>query len=220
MTDNIVINFFNKLTDLIFLNLLIVVFSLPVVTAGAAITAAYYVTQTSIRLGDGYIWQRFFKSFRENLRQVTPVWLLCLVFAGGLGYACLFWTMVGGSLGKGMLLVTGAAAILLYLILQWFFPLCSKTSGSTRELIHNAAALAIGYLPYTMAATAVTVLFAYINYTTFAANLLMFLLGFASLIYIRSFFYYKVLLRYTGEVLDVSLEQRDMEESSETGEAL
>ncbi len=55
MSDSPVIAFLNKATDLILLNFLWILCSLPVITAGAATAAMYYVCITSIRCGDGYV---------------------------------------------------------------------------------------------------------------------------------------------------------------------
>lgn len=72
MSNSPVIAFLNKMTDLILLNVIWLLCCLPVVTAGAATTAAYYVSITSIRCGDGYVVKRFFPvsgkiSFRLRL---------------------------------------------------------------------------------------------------------------------------------------------------------
>ncbi len=47
MSNSPVIAFLNKMTDLILLNVLWILCCLPVITAGAATTAAYYVSITS-----------------------------------------------------------------------------------------------------------------------------------------------------------------------------
>ena len=46
--DNPVWNFMNKVADLVILNFLVILFSLPVVTAGAAWTAMHFVTDATV----------------------------------------------------------------------------------------------------------------------------------------------------------------------------
>lgn len=75
MSNSPVIAFLNKMTDLILLNVIWLLCCLPVVTTGAATTAAYYVSITSIRCGDGYVVKRFFQ-FPEKFPS---------------GYACVDW---------------------------------------------------------------------------------------------------------------------------------
>lgn len=75
-------DFVEKAIDLVKLNLLTLLFSLPVVTAGAALTAMDYVLLKIVRNEEGYISRAFFKSFRENLSEGIRIWLLDLaVFA-------------------------------------------------------------------------------------------------------------------------------------------
>lgn len=66
MSDSPVIAFLNKMTDLILLNIIWLLCCLPIVTAGAATTAAYYVSITSIRCGGGYVVRRFFFQLQEK----------------------------------------------------------------------------------------------------------------------------------------------------------
>ena len=91
MSNSPVIPFLNKMTDLIILNVIWLLCCLPVVTVGAATTATYYVSITSIRCGDGYVMKRFFASFRKNFLQVTPVWLCILLCSAIMTADMLFW---------------------------------------------------------------------------------------------------------------------------------
>ena len=74
--DNPVIAFLSRLADLIGLNFLFLICCLPVFTIGAAWTALYYVTVKMVRKEESYIWKDFFKSFRENFKQATLIWLI------------------------------------------------------------------------------------------------------------------------------------------------
>lgn len=60
-----------KLADLIILNLLTLLFCIPIVTIGASITAAHYVA-LKIRRGEGYVVKNFWKSFKENSIKYLP----------------------------------------------------------------------------------------------------------------------------------------------------
>ena len=64
--DNPVWRFIGKLGDLIILNVLWLITSIPIVTIGASTTALYYVTLKLVRDEDGYTIRSFFKSFKEN----------------------------------------------------------------------------------------------------------------------------------------------------------
>ncbi|MGN1184899.1 MAG: DUF624 domain-containing protein, partial [Oliverpabstia sp.] len=69
--DNKFFTFMGKVADLMILNLLCIVCCLPIVTAGASITALYYVTLKIARNEETYIARGFFHSFKENFKQAT-----------------------------------------------------------------------------------------------------------------------------------------------------
>ncbi len=60
------------------LNLLWFVCSIPVFTIGAATTALYYASLKVVRDEDSHVGALFFRSFRENFRQATVIWLILL----------------------------------------------------------------------------------------------------------------------------------------------
>lgn len=70
-----------KLWDIMWLNILTAVSSLPVFTAGAAMTAMHYVLLKIFRDEEGAITTMFFKAFRENFKQSTIIGVLFAVVA-------------------------------------------------------------------------------------------------------------------------------------------
>ncbi|MDE7018480.1 MAG: DUF624 domain-containing protein [Lachnospiraceae bacterium] len=202
MSNSPVIAFLNKMTDLILLNVLLIICCIPVVTAGTAITAAYYVSITSIRCGDGYVVRRFFSSFKKNFRQITPVWLVLLVCSLILAADLLFWYQMGTGFGKTMFIVSAVVAFLLLIWAMWIFPVFAKLEGKTGELLRNAAAFAVGYLPYTAIVLVITGVAVYANLVSLVANGIMVFIGFALLSYVKSFFFYRVFMNHIDEKYD------------------
>lgn len=202
MSDSPVIAFLNKLTDLVLLNVLWLICSLPVVTIGASTTAMYYVSITSIRSGDGYVVKRFLRSFKENFRLITPVWLVMMVCGALLAGDVIFWSQIQGAFAKGMLVMSVIVAVLLFMIELWIFPVFAKLMGSRRELLKNAAAFAVGYLPYTAIILLITLAAVYVNLKSLVANSIMLFIGFALLSYIQSFFFYRVFMNHIDERYD------------------
>ena len=74
-----------NIADLVILNVLWIVCSIPIVTAGAAATAFYSVTLKLIKNEESYVTRSFFRAFRENFKQSTIVWLVLLAVAAVLG---------------------------------------------------------------------------------------------------------------------------------------
>ena len=79
--DSPLMQFLTKVADLIILNLLFLVTSVPVITIGASATALHYVALRMIHGQEGPITRDYFRSFRTNFRQATAIWLLLLGFA-------------------------------------------------------------------------------------------------------------------------------------------
>ena len=77
--DNPVWRYIGKFGDLILLNVLWIVCSIPIFTIGASTTAVYYVTLKLVRDEDGYTFRSYFRSFKENFKQATAIWLLLLI---------------------------------------------------------------------------------------------------------------------------------------------
>ena len=68
-----------KMADLLWLNVLTLICCIPIVTIGASFTAMNYMALKMARNEECYITRGFFKSFRENLKQATLIWLLLLL---------------------------------------------------------------------------------------------------------------------------------------------
>ena len=77
--DNKFFRFMSKVADLCILNIICVVCCIPVITAGASITAMYYVTLKMVRNEEAYILRSFFKSFKQNFKQATIINLIMLL---------------------------------------------------------------------------------------------------------------------------------------------
>lgn len=72
--------FMNKVGDIIFLSILWIVCSLPIVTIGTATCAAYYTAAKVIRHHNGYVSKEFFRSFRQNFRASIGFNIIYLLF--------------------------------------------------------------------------------------------------------------------------------------------
>lgn len=76
------------ITNLVCLNVLWLLCCLPVITAGAATTAMYYVVFQYITKQDDSVLRPFFKAFKENFKTLTPIWILHLLIGAALGLRC------------------------------------------------------------------------------------------------------------------------------------
>lgn len=202
MSESPVIAFLNKMTDLILLNLIYIVCCLPVVTIGAATTAMYYVCIISIRQGDGYVVKRFIKSFKENFKQATLIWIPRMALFGVVLMDLLFWLKIGTPFAKVMFVLSLVVAFFLLMVGMYIFPVLAKLEGDVKTTLKNAAVFAVGYLPYTMILLVITGIFLYANLVSVEMNILSLFIGFAGVAYVKSFFIYKVMMNHIDERYD------------------
>jgi len=74
--DSKLMKFLGSCTDYLLLNILYVIFSIPVFTSGAANTARYYTAMKAARGMDIYVWKDFTTAFFRNFKMATKVWLI------------------------------------------------------------------------------------------------------------------------------------------------
>ena len=74
--DSPIMRFLSRVCDIMILNILCIVFCIPIITAGASVTAMYTVTLKMVRGEESYIFKGFLKAFKENFKQSTIIWLM------------------------------------------------------------------------------------------------------------------------------------------------
>ena len=136
-----------------YLNLLWMVCSLPVFTAGAATAALYDVTLRIAREEDPPLTTRFFRAFRENFRQATVLWLILLGVGALLGAdAYILYHLYKSTAGMvsvictlGLALII-VAAIAYVIVLIYVFPLVASVKNTSFAMLKNALLIGIHYL--------------------------------------------------------------------------
>ena len=148
--DNPVWRFIGKLGDLILLNLLWTVCSIPVITIGASTTAVYFVTLTMVRDENDSTVRSFFHSFKDNFKQATAIWAIFL--AVGLILAFDIWFFVTGQApvpgiaGNLMTAISGGMAILYLFTYIYVFPIQARFYNPVKYTIRNAFIMSIRHL--------------------------------------------------------------------------
>lgn len=144
--DSPIMQFLNKVADLMILNLITLVCCLPVFTAGASLTAMHYVLLRYVRKEEGYTVRPFFKAFKENFVQATIEWLIML--AAGIIFALDIMVMRNNPGFPNFLkyAVIGIA-ILAYILVQLVFPLQMRFVNPVRVTFKNALIMTIAHLP-------------------------------------------------------------------------
>ena len=126
--DNKFFTFMNKVADLCILNIICLVCCIPIVTAGASITAMYYVTLKMVRNEEAYIVRSFFKSFKDNFKQATIINLIMIA--------------VGAVLYLESL--SGQTHTAFHIVLTPIYRACDYVAEFGLVLFHIAAAEGVG----------------------------------------------------------------------------
>lgn len=146
--DNPVMQFITKIVYSVYLNVLWFICCIPVVTAGAATTALYYVTLKMAKNEEGGITKSFFKAFKENFKQSTIVWLILLALGIVLGidgyvlwhmrFENAFWTII-----TAIFLVAAAAYLI---VVMYIFPLMARFENTIFAMFKNSLFIGMRFL--------------------------------------------------------------------------
>ena len=161
-----------KVADFIILNFLVLVFSIPVVTIGPALTAMYYVALKEARGEEGYIWRDFWKSFKANFKQGFVIELIVAAIIAVLGLnivTCYRWTYEGSMMGQILMFLNIGLAILAAASLIYLFPLLAQFRNTVKNTLFNSLLMAMKHLPQTIVMLIATGLLVYaiISYPVF-----------------------------------------------------
>ena len=198
--DNGLFRALGKLADLMLLNILFLVCSLPIFTIGASFTAMYYVTLKLAENEEGYIARGFLKSFKQNFKQATIIWLILLFFGIVLVLDLLILKDSTGTFVTVLRVVITATMIIYALILLYVFHL-ARFYNSVKDTFKNAFIMAVVNLPRTfvmLVICAASVLATFLNtYTLWYGILIWMMAGFALVAFANSFFFKKIFAKYT-----------------------
>ncbi len=138
-----------KGADFLIIGCLWFICSLPIVTIGASTTAFSYAA-FKILSEESYITKAFFKSFMQNFKQSTLLWIVALVFLYLGVTGVIFYYNLESSLR-----VTGLGIMILIMVLYVFtmlylFPYVSKFYCTFKQAIKNSLLLSIKHLLSTL----------------------------------------------------------------------
>jgi uncharacterized membrane protein YesL len=135
--------FLGRAADLIWVNLLVLVCSIPIFTIGASLSAMENIIYKILHNEDVAVTREFFQAFAKNFKQATVVWLIILVVEGALGYDFYYTRQIGTNVSEAMLTAAVILFVLVYALMLYIFPLQSHYYNKTKDLFKNAAILVI-----------------------------------------------------------------------------
>lgn len=147
--DGPLYQFFSRLLDMIKLNFLWLLFSLPIVTIGASTAAAFSITLKMIDEREGYIAKQFWKAFKANLKQGIPAGLLNLFFVYALYLDFqLFHAVEGNPIYFLILGIVGSVMCFGYFI--YAYALMARYENTLLKTLKNSMDISVKYFGRTI----------------------------------------------------------------------
>lgn len=213
-SDSLFSRVFERIFDLIILNILWAVCCVPIVTAGASTSALYYMTLKMARGESFAVVKDFAKAFRQNFFKATILWIFILIPGATLamGYYYIYSQRLTTSMGALMLALF--CTVLYLLLITYLFPLQARFENAVAGTIVNSFILGVRYFPRTFViwlCWLVPLVFTMWSVTYLAVmSLLWILFGVSVIAWVTSILYTKV--------FDMELKRGEEAEEETAGE--
>ena len=206
------IRFLNFLADLIIVNVLLIITSIPVITGGAALCSAYSVMLKRVRREDPPVVKTFFRTFKSEFKRSTLIWIPLILITTFL-LADLY--IIFFMLGEEYQWLQYPVLIVSYIVLSialYIYPLMATYDTGMKALLKNCVLISFGNLPTTIFFTFIIIAILKIAVSSgkalIAVGSIFLFMGFAILIYFFSVFLIRIFQKYTSE----ELIQKDIDE--------
>ena len=161
------------MADLMWINVLAIITSIPIFTIGASITAMETVFMRMIHKEDVSVTREYFQAFKDNFKQATIIWLILMPIIFVIAFDQIYFLTDNSEFGiflKAASIVLGVVFLGVFL---YVFPLQARYKNPVRITFKNAIILTIGHPFRSIFMILIFAIFAYVA----------FLLGFAGYLY-------------------------------------
>lgn len=200
----------SKMADLLWLNVLTLICCIPIVTAGASFTALNYMALKIARNEECYITKGFFKSFKENFKQATLIWLLLLLLALVLLGDVYIMSFSGLEFGRVFQILIGAVAVLVGCTALYVFPVLAKFDNTIRRTIKNAFFMSLMQFPKTVLMLVLYALPAVLFVFFYQITPIVLLFGFSVPAWLSAKLYSKLFKRLEDKILETTEEPAEV----------
>lgn len=191
-----IIQFFLTLRDFVVLNILWIIFCIPIITMGASTSALYAVTFKIAQDKDTYVGRQFINAFKENLRQATKIELILFIPALCLGFGLFFWATFESVVGT---VISTLCIIFLLMLIGtaiYAFPLLGRYENTTLQTIRNSLYFCMNNKPFTLIFMLLIAGGFILNVLTAPTAVIMCFFGYSFIAYIISYLMLKILRKW------------------------
>ena len=197
--DNPFFAFMGRVGDILILNILFVITSIPFVTIGMSLSAMYRVTLRMARKECNYVAKEYFRACREEWKKSTVIWLIMLMSGGVL----VFDVTVGKDMWNALNAAVGALIFIWGMLFTYVFAVQARFENTVKNIFKNALYMAVRHFPFTVimmvlnAIPAVCILFG--SMTMALATPIYVAAGFTVTARINSIFLNRIFRKYAPE---------------------
>lgn len=192
--DSPIMRFLSRISDIMLLNILFILTSIPVITIGPSLTALYYTTQKMTEHKETYLIKDYLKSFKENFRQAVIMWIICLLFVL---VVLIDFRIFSDTNTASMVEILLISSLLLFLfVFEHLFAFCARFYSSIKDNFITAFVISIRYFPQTLLCIGMDIVFltiVFVMESVFHYGVILCLgFGFALPAFIKSIFLVKL----------------------------
>ena len=148
--DGKLYKFLDKFWHMVWIGVLWIVCSLPIITIGASSTAAYYAMVKSVRKSEDKPTKDFFKSFKQNFVQATIMTVIYLVIGAAFAYAAWFYYHGQGALNMGLRWIFYIIILVYLCTITYAFSWLSRYEMSTIHALTYPIAITLMHLRFSI----------------------------------------------------------------------
>lgn len=203
-----------KMADLMWLNILTFICCIPIITIGPALTAMHYMALKMARNEECYITRGYFKSFKQNFRQATLIWLILLfvilVIIGD------FYIMRSSGISFHIVLqvVITVVAVLVLFTGMFVFPVLAKFDNTIWRTFKNAFLMSIMQFPKTILMIILSVLPVVLFFVSMRLTPVVFLFGMSVPAWLSAKLYSKFFKKLEDQISEANAPQTEGEDAS------
>ena len=190
-----------EVTDIVILNFLFIICSIPIISIGASLSALYTVSLKKVNEEHISVSKEFIKSFKLNLKISTLAWLFIVIVAFVLFLDFYISNLIYNEfIGIVLKFTCTLVSILLVFNFTYLFPMISKFDNTLKNTVINSTIISLQHLPYTIIMSIlnflwVILLFLLINCYQYILFFYI-VIGFGITSYINSILLNKIFLKY------------------------
>ena len=198
--DSPVMRFLGRAGDILLLNIIFVVTSIPVITIGTALSALYTVAMKLVRGEDPAIIKEYLKAYKRNFKPATICWLIMALIGVLLFVDFRLVAVFSGTAYTVMRLLLAMVLGIWLLTFLYLFPYIARFDNTVLNSMKNALFLSVAHIPSTLmmlgVAIGLLIITLFTSKTFVIGTILWTFFGFAILAYVQSFLLCRIFTKY------------------------